>query len=210
MGKPVKKKTNKDLCRLITPEFRVSYPHLFKAQAPKDGDKKKFSVTMLIKKTSDMMGTSPDGQPRSIKRIIRNAKIAEFGPDKSDWPEGLQSPIVDGDSPKFRDKEGYKGCWVIKAATGEDQRPSVVDRDMNPITEPADFYPGCYARAYIYAYAWEYMGKQGIGFILDHVQKLRDGKSFGGKKPVEQVFSPVEGDDEGDEDEGDDGEADFK
>lgn len=189
--KPVKGKTDKDLCRIITPEFRVSYPHVFKAQAPKPSDKPKYSITMLFRKDTELMGSSPEGKPRSMKEIIRNAKISEFGSNKEDWPDGLQSPVVDGDDVKYASKDGYKGCWVMKATTTEDQRPSVVDHEMTPITNPAELYPGCYARAYVYAYVWSYMGKQGVGFILDHVQKLRDGKSFGGKKPVEQVFSPV-------------------
>jgi hypothetical protein len=190
------KTKDKDICRLITPEFRVSYPHVFKPQAPKPTDTPKYSITMLFRKDSDLMGFAPGGgEPRGIKEVIRNAKILEFG-DKENWPKDLESPVVDGDDIKFADKEGYKGCWVIKATTSEDQRPSVVDHEMVPIVEPAAFYPGCYARAYIYAYVWFYPNRQkfmkrGVGFILDHVQKLRDGKSFGGKKPVEQVFSPV-------------------
>ena len=205
--KKTTKQEDKDLCRMITPQFRVSYPHVFKPQAPKPGDKLKFSVTMLFPKDQDLTGSSPDGKPRSIKEVIRNAKTAEFGP-KENWPDDLESPVVDGDDPKFSDKEGYAGCYVIKASTSEEQRPSVVDRDMSPITEPNDFYPGCFARAYVYAYVWFYPSrekcmKKGVGFILDHVQKLKDGKSFGGKKPVEQVFSPVaapEEDDAGDDD----------
>lgn len=189
-------KIDKDLCRIITPEFRVSYPHVFKAQAVKATDKPKFSITMLYPKDTDLMGQGPDGSPRSLKEVIKNAKLAQFGP-KENWPEGLESPVIDGDNPKFADKDGYKGHWVIKATTSEDQRPSVVGPNPDEygklitIEDPAELYPGCYARAYVYAYVWEYMGKQGVGFILDHVQKLRDGKSFGGKKPVEQVFAPV-------------------
>jgi hypothetical protein len=204
--KAVKTKAEKEECRMITPEFRVSYPHVFKPQAPKPTDKKKYSITMLFPKDSDLTGMSPDGKPRSIKEVIRNAKIVKFGP-KENWPEELQSPVVDGDAKKFKDKPGYAGHWVIKAVTGEDQKPGVVDAKMVPIVNPADLYPGCYARAYVYAYWWEYMGKQGIGFILDHVQKMRDGKSFGGKKPVEQVFTPIEASDAGDSE--DDDEEDF-
>lgn len=198
-------KSDKDLCRIITPEFRVSYPHVFKPNQVKPTDKPKFSITMLYSKDTDLMGSSPDGKPRSLKEVIRNAKLAEFGP-KENWPENLESPVIDGDDPKFKEKDGYKGHWVIKATTSEDQRPSVVDADMVPITEASELYPGCYARAYVYAYVWEYMGKQGVGFILDHVQKLRDGKSFGGKKPVEQVFSPVAA---ADADESEDDDMDF-
>lgn len=205
--KAANKKADKALCRIITPEFRVSYPHVFKAQAPKPTDKPKFSITMLFPKDTDLMGQSPEGKPRSLKEAIRNAKLAEFGP-KENWPTDLQSPVIDGDNPKYADKEGYKGHWVMKATTSEDQRPNVVDGEMLPITDAAQLYPGCYARAYVYAYIWEYMGKQGVGFILDHVQKLRDGKSFGGKRPVEQVFSPVTYSAEADEETED--EMDFK
>lgn len=211
-------KTDKDLCRVITPEFRVSYPHVFKAQAVKPTDKPKFSITMLYPKDSDLMGQAPPvadgkggyapGPARSLKEVIKNAKLAEFGP-KENWPEGLESPVTDGDDPKHKDKDGYKGHWVIKASTSEDQRPTVVGPDMKPINEPADLYPGCYARAYVYAYVWEYMGKQGVGFILDHVQKMRDGKSFGGKKPVDQVFNPISAPDDSGADAGDD-DQDFK
>lgn len=204
-NKPQKSQADKDACRMITPEFRVSYPHIFKPQAPKPTDKKKYSITMLFPKDSDLMGIGLDKKPISIKQIIKNAKVAAFGPDKSKWPE-LESPVQDGDDPKFADKDGYKGHWVIKASTSEEQRPGVVGPDATPITDPAAVYPGCYARAYVYACNWEYMKRQGIMFILDHVQKTRDGKAFGGKKPVEQVFSPVEseGSESPDSDEEDD------
>ncbi len=198
----------KEKCRIITPEFRVSYPHLFEPQAPKGG-KLKYSITMLYPKDKDIIGVAPgvgpDGKPvpRSLKSIMKQAKVLEFGPDKNTWPK-LDSPISDGDDEKYIGKEGYKGHWVIKASTNENQRPSVVNRDMSPITDASIIYPGCYARAYIFAYVWPvYMNRQGVGFILDHVQKTRDGKSFSGKKPVEQVFAPVtdvvESDDEDDD-----------
>lgn len=198
------KKVDKDLCRIITPEGRVSYPHVFKAQAPGKNDTPKFSITLLFPKNTDLMGTSPSGEPRSLKQVVKNAKLAAFGP-KENWPGVLKSPFVDGDDPKFADKEGYQGHWVIKATTGEDNRPSVVNSDMSPIVDPAVLYPGCYARAYIFARVFDHpTGGQGVHFVLDHVQKMRDGKSFAGKKPVEQVFQPVADlDDDGDSDDSD-------
>lgn len=209
---PAKKQTSKvdkDLSRIITPKFRVSYPHVFKPQAAKPGDDLKYSITMLFPKDKDLMGQTVDGKPRSIKEVLKNAKVATFG-SKENWPEDLISPVTDGDNPKFADKEGYKGHWIIKASSNEDQKPGLVDNENIPITEVSDFYPGCYARAYIFAYTWEYMGKQGVSFILDHVQKLADGKSFGGKKPVEQVFSPISSEeDDHDTDDGDDDDMDF-
>lgn len=199
-------KEEKDLCRIVTPEFRVSYPHVFTPQSPTAKDKKKFSITMLFPKDLEMAGLAPDKSKRTIKGAIKNAKLVTFGP-KENWPEELLSPLTDGDDPKHKDKLGYKGHWVLKATSNEDQRPTVVGPSNDEygrlveLTKPAELYPGCYARANIFAYPWEFMGKVGIGFILDHVQKLREGEPFGGKKAAEAVFSPLEA---SQEDDGDD------
>jgi hypothetical protein len=201
--KAQKPKIDKSKSTLITSEFRLSYPHLFEPQAMEGSTKKKFSIVMLFPKDKEMMGQDPaTKKPRSIKRAIKNAKLQAFGAEEN-WPDELVSPIADGDDPKYKDKDGYKGHWVIKASSNEDQRPVVVDRKMNAIVDASEIYPGCYARACIFAYVWEFAGKQGVSFILDHVQKLRDGKSFGGKKPVDQVFAPLE--DEDDEEDFDNG-----
>lgn len=181
----------KDLCRLITPEFRLSHPHLFTPQSPKPADKKKFSGTMLFEKGVKLIGLAPDRKtPRTIQEVITSAKVITFG-TKDKWPAELLSPVNDGDAVKYAKKEGYKGHWVIKATSSEDQRPGIVGPDGKELKEASQIYPGCYARAFVFAYVWEYMGKQGVGFILDHVQKLRDGPSFGGKRPIDQVFGPI-------------------
>jgi hypothetical protein len=186
MASPKKKKVNRDLCRVLTPEFRVSYEHVWKAQALKPTDKPKYSVTMLFPKDTDLAG---------IKEVIRQAKIAEFGPDKEDWPEGLASPVSDGNKHVDKDtgeiKPGYKDTWVIKATSNEDQKPAVFGEDGQEMIDSKKFYSGCYARAQVLCRVWEYMGKQGIHFILDGVQKTKDGDPFGGKKDLSKVFTPV-------------------
>lgn len=183
----------KDACRIVTPEFRVSYPHVLKAAQVNGKGDPKYSITMLFSKKAKL---------GSIRAAIKAAKVVEFGEDESDWPEDLESPVVDGDHKKHADKEGYKGHWVVKATSQESQRPGLVDENVDPITDASTFYPGCYAHAQVFARVWEYMGKQGVHFILDHVQKTRDGKSFGGKQAVDKVFNPiaVEADDESEED----------
>lgn len=199
MAKKVSKEAQ-EKCRILTPEFRVSYPHIFKPQSIKPTDPPKYSVTMLFPKDSDLS---------IIKEAMRQAKIAAFGPKKSDWPDDLESPVNDGDDGQYADKQGYAGHWAIKASSNEDNKPGLVNKDVEEIMSQAEFYAGCYARAYVFARVWEYGKKQGIHFILDHVQKTRDGKSFGGKKPASQVFAPIEddGDDDDDDDDADDTQA---
>lgn len=195
MGQEEKKKDDRDLQRVTTPVFRVSFPHVFKPSAMKGGEPK-YSVTMLFKKSQDLAG---------LKRAMKNAKIAEFG-SKENWPERLDSPVSDGD--EFPDREGYAGHWIVKATTGADYKPTVVDEDVEEILNPGDFYPGCYAKAQIYARVWTFGKKQGVHFILDMVQKVKDGKPFGGKKAAKDVFAPI-GRDEDDDDSSEDDDSDF-
>ena len=182
-----------DKQKVVTPEFRVSFPHLFKAQAmPGTANKPKYSITMLFEKDSDLT---------EIKKAIFAAKKARFGPNKDEWPE-VPSAFGDGDGKAGLDKtkkrrEGYAGHWVLKASSNEENQPGLVNTENQPIIKASDFYAGCYARAAITAYVWEFpegSGKYGVGFILDHVQKLRDGKSFSGKKAASEVFGPLASD----------------
>ncbi len=182
MAKTKIDKVQREKTRIVTSEFRVAFPHLYKPNAMQDS-KPKYSITMLFSKKQDLA---------LIKKAIRQAKINEFGDDESDWPEELESCVRNGDLPKYAKFDGFKGHWAIKATSNVNSRPSVVDEDMEEIAElSGKFYPGCYARASIFGYVWTFGTKQGVGFIVDHVQKLREGKPFGGKPPVDQVFSPV-------------------
>ncbi len=212
MAKSKKKKSPEEKNRLkfLTPEFRASYPHLFKANSIK-GSKPKFSVTMLFPKDEEIIGTDGNKKEVTLKQMITRAKVAAYGKDKDEWPDDIETPIVDGDDPDHKGKEGYKGHWVVKASTNEDQRPEVVDENVEAITDPKHFYPGCYARASIFAAVWDNEFGKGVSFYLDHVQKLRDGKSFAGKKPADQVFTPVNSgrDDDDEDDDSDDDEEDF-
>lgn len=183
-NKTTKKKTKiLDTQRLITPVFRVAFPNVFKAAAMRGGTPK-FSVTMLFPKDADLS---------ALRIAMKAAKVQAHGSNKNNWPE-MESPVRDGDKPSPQSGqiyEGFPGHWVIRASSNENSRPGVFDEDVSPIVDPGQFYPGCYAKAYVFAYCWEFGGRHGVGFILDHVQKQRDGKPFGGKKPGEQVFSPV-------------------
>lgn len=196
---------NKDACRLLTPQFRVSFPHVFKPSVMKGtNNPPKYSVTMLFPKDSNI---------KPLQEVIKQAKIAKFGPNKNDWPEGIASPVDDGDDPKHAKKEGYAGHWVLKASTGADQRPGVFDEKVQEIVDPSRFYPGCYAKAYVYAYVWEFpkgSGRFGVSFILDHVQKVADGKSFSSKKAGTEIFAPVAGGNNDSDEVDDDEDVDFK
>ena len=189
---------------ITTAKCRLSYPHIFKPQKPRNPtDALKYSAVLLFDK-KDKDGNVIDMS--QIKNSLEDAKLQAFGPDKTKWPKKLESPVSNGDAPEHADREGYKGCWVVKAnCKAEFGKPYVVSnrKDENgkwiPITEEKELYPGCYVRVTMVPNVWEYMGKRGVSFILDGVQKLAEGKPFSSKKSAEAVFDPL-----GDEELGDD------
>lgn len=192
--------SDKDRCRIIVPEFRVAFPSLFKPSAMKGG-KLKYAVTMLYDQEYDIIGTCPKTKkPRSLKQVIRNAKIVKFGENKAKWPKGLISPINDGDVPNKKGEipEGFAGHWAVKATSSEDRPPKVIGPDKKPLEKASDMPPGCYARAILFARVWEFGHDMGVQLILDGIQKSdRKFKTFGGRKDADQVFEPwsVEEDD---------------
>lgn len=177
-----KPRTKSKIEKVVTSIFRVSYPHLFEVGQLD----KKYSITMLASKDLKKFDLI------RIKKIIFKATVAQFGPDKADWPRKLLSPITDGDSDENSEREGYAGHWIIKASSKDFRKPEVIDYPKgNPITDSATLYPGCYARAEVFARYWKYTGKEGIQLILDSVQKIKDGKNLSGRKPAKVIFGAV-------------------
>jgi len=166
--------------KVMSPEFRVSFPALFKPVAFQNQDPK-YSVTMLIPKSADI----------SKLRALAAEAVNEKWPDKNKRPKVLKHPFRDGDSEK-PDIDGYAGHWFIKASSK--MQPGLIDQNLQPIIAEEEFYAGCYARATVTAYAYDNVG-QGVAFGLQNVQKLRDGAPFGGRTKAEDDFDVVETDD---------------
>lgn len=174
------------MSKIYTPKFRVSFPSVFEARAIGEGDKKKFSLTMLfnipeIKKDPEQVKLW-DGLVRAVKDAARE----EWG-DKV--PPSLKSPFRDGK--EKQEYEGY-GEGIIFVVASSLTRPGIVDRNVQRIIDPADFYAGCYARAVVNTYTWKYMGKFGVSIGLQNIQKLEDGDPFGGRGVPEKDFDSVE------------------
>jgi len=163
------------MAKIVTKEFRVSFPHVFKPSGF-EGQDPKYSITMLFDKSTD----------------ISDLKALATQVAKEKWPKGIPSsmrkPFRDGDEEK-PDTDGYANTIFVRASSKT--KPGVVDTDLQPILDENDFYGGCYARAEITCFAYDFAGNKGVSFGLNHVQKLRDGDSFSGRGTAEQAFGPV-------------------
>jgi hypothetical protein len=184
-------KGNVEKLKILTTEARASHPHVFKPSAIKEGDKPSYSIELLFdKKTTDLS---------QFQKPVMEAIRQKWGPDKAEWPSPLKLPYRDGDKPYGKKKEvkpEHKGMYVVRASSNaEFSKPHVVGRDPKvALSSEAEFYPGCYCRAALKAHAYTFADKDGVKFILDGVQFVRDGAAFGGKKPADQTFGVIEGD----------------
>ncbi len=175
----------------VTPEFRVSYPNVFKAKLNGLNGKMEFSVTALF----------PLGEKLAdVKALVKNAATAKWGPNQAVWPKNLQLPFRDqADREKEKDGKLVMPAGYVKGAIylnlKNEQQPGLIDAQMQPIIDPNEFYGGCYARASVRAYAYTHKsGKAGVTLYLQNVQKTKDGNSFGAARVnPEDEFSPIEG-----------------
>jgi len=174
--------------KLVTPEFRASFAHLFKPKASQQGGDPKFSITMMFPKSTDIS---------ALKKAAELAVRERWG---ANVPKNLRSPFKDGDTDVLETSgvlrsEKYpeqKGHVVIQASTKT--KPGVVDHNVQPIMEESEFYSGCYARATINAFTYGGEGTQqrpGVTFGLHNIQKLREGQPFGFRSRPEDEFEPV-------------------
>lgn len=182
------------MANTMTPEFRVSYPHVFKPQKNDLSGEMEYSLVALFPKGADLS---------KLKEAAQQAIVDKWGADKSKWPSNLRSP--------FRDQGERKKDGVLPAGYEEGavfinmkskQKPGVVDQNVQDIIDETQFYAGCWARATVRAYAYDQKGNRGVAFGLRNIQKLRDGEPLGGRTRPEDDFEPI---DTGDGDAGGEG-----
>lgn len=161
----------------MTPKFRVSFPHVFEPQEAMNGGKAKYGLSMLFEPGADL----------SELKALAAAALNEKWPNKDKRPKNLRNPFRDQGEKEF---EGCVAGAVFINATSM-QRPGLVDNNVQPIIDQADFYPGCYARATVTAFAYDTAGNAGVAFGLNNIQKLADGEPLGGRTNPEADFAPV-------------------
>lgn len=170
---------------IVTGEVRLSYCYLFEPRKDDEGNPDKYGVTILIPK-------SDKATLKKIKDAIEAAK--QVGKGKT-WggkiPTNLKVTLHDGDTEKDLDEAPeFAGHYYMSCSSKE--RPGLVDRQVNPITDRSDLYSGCYARVAISAFPYSNSGNKGVTFFLNHVQKMRDGDHLDGRSKPEDVFDALD------------------
>jgi len=184
---------------VMTPEFRVSYPSVFKPKLNDQNNKMEYQVEALFALGADMS---------KLKAAAKAAAEKKWGKDASKWPANMRLPFRDQSEKPAKDKE--TGLPIVKdgkpvlqlgCVAGapwmrlkSERRPGLVDQNVQDIIDETDFYGGCYARATLSAYAYDQKGNRGVNFELINIQKTRDGEPFGRvRTKATDDFSAVEG-----------------
>jgi len=182
--------TKKDSIKLTTPVFRASFANVFKPRVPFEGQEAVYSVEMLFdKKGYSGKGASEadkkSGDMKWLKAAIKQVADAKWGEGK--WPKNFKSPIKDGDE---KELEGYPGNFFLTVKSK--QKPGIVDRQLNEIIDPSEFYSGCYAKATVVVKWYSTAGNNGVAVYLSNLQKFADGEAFSGKRNAKDDFDALE------------------
>lgn len=166
--------------KVVTGKVRFCYVNVFEPTAMNEGDIPKYNICVLIPK-------SDTATIDKIKKAIEAAKEAgkaKLADKNGRIPANLKLPLRDGDEER-PDDPAFEGVYFINA--NSQRKPSIVDRDLNPIMEKEEFYSGCYGRASINFYAFSVSSK-GIAAGLNNLQKLEDGEMLAGGSTTEEDF----------------------
>lgn len=166
--------------RVVTGKVRFCYVNVFEPTAMNEGDTPKYNICVLIPKSDTAIIDK-------IKKAIEAAKEAgkaKLADKNGKIPSNLKLPLRDGDDERG-DDPAFEGMYFINA--NSQRKPSIVDKDLNPIMEKEEFYSGCYGRASINFYAFNISSK-GIAAGLNNLQKLEDGEMLAGGSTVEEDF----------------------
>lgn len=158
---------------------------LFKTRTQESGAEK-YGTTIYVAKTDTT-------SLKMLEDLVIEASVAEGWGDAAKVRDligkGLiKMPILDGDGRQGMTadgtpKDGHAGHFFIRASSGANFRPQVVDENVQPIAtfDPARFKSGDYGYPVVSAFSWDHpkTGK-GVSINIDAVQKIKSGDSLGG------------------------------
>lgn len=182
-------KIEKPKTQVVTGKVRFSYCNIFKARAMNEGEDAKFSTALLIRKTDTA----------TLKKIERAVEAAKEQGKASKWsgtiPGVLKMPMRDGDIERPGDA-AYKGMMFVNA--NSNNRPEVVDVNMEPIIDSSELVSGDWGRASVNFFP--YAGKsKGIACGLNNVQLLAKGEPLSGGTTAASDFAEEFEDEEEDD-----------
>ena len=163
--------------KYVTPEIVCSYPSLFEPREKLSGVMK-YSLSCPIPK-NDVTAL------QAIKQCIVVAAVNKWGEKARDL-KGIINPMNDAEE-KGKDDEIYANTYYFNA--NSNNRPGVVDSNIQPVLDHEEVYPGCIIRAAVNFYATDVGGSKRVAVGLNNVMKVRDGERIGNNNNASNDFA---------------------
>ncbi|MCD8082849.1 MAG: DUF2815 family protein [Clostridiales bacterium] len=165
---------------------RISFANIWSPKATLSGEEK-YSVSCIIPKSDKKTLMAIH---KAIEAAKEDGKSKKFG---GKIPANLRTPLRDGDIDR-PDDPSYANSMFFNASSKD--APQIVDRRVQPITDPMTVYSGCYCNVSVNAYAFSVSGNRGIAMGLGNIQFLADGERLSGKTTADADFEEIEDDEE--------------
>jgi hypothetical protein len=176
--------------QIVTPKAQTAYLHVFRAQpAMQEGKPDQFSATFIWDEEEKKLA--------KLKKAIIEVAEKKFGSKAKGMLEKgqLRSPLRPGsDREDGKDAELFEGKVFLTARSQD--KPQVVDEDLEPIMDQFDIYSGCLGRGDIWLFPYDKAGNRGVGAILNSFQKLGEGERLSGRRPASAAFGDEEDEDD--------------
>lgn len=172
--------------RVVFGPCRLSYAHLFEKWQPDNaaGDAK-YMTNVLIpkseKKTIKTLQEAIEATAKAGAAKFKNGKV----------PAKYDSPLRDGDD---KEDELYQDHYYMNPKSSS--RPSVVDKNNQPIMDPEEMYSGVWAYISVSFFVYNVSGNQGVGCFLNSVRKFKDDERLGGNGNGADDFASIIEDDD--------------
>lgn len=165
---------------------RISFANIFEPKSINGGDAK-YSVSCLI----------PKEDKKTLLAIHKAVEAAkERGKDRL-WggkiPSQVKTPLRDGDIDRS-DDENYQEHFFLNATSRK--APQVVDRQVQPVTDPMMVYSGCYCYVTVNFYPFNTNGNRGVAAGLGNIQFVKDGERLSGRTSADDDFDVLDDDEE--------------
>lgn len=165
---------------------RISFANIWEPKAINDSEPK-YSVSCVI----------PKSDKKTIASIQKAVEAAKEDGKARRWsgkiPPNLKLPLRDGDIDRPDDENYADSCFLN--ATSKDA-PQVVDRRVQPITDPMMVYSGCYCNVSVNFYPFNANGNRGVAAGLGNIQFVKDGERLSGRASADADFNALDDEEE--------------
>jgi len=155
---------------------RISFANIFEPKSI-NGSEAKYSVSCLIPKDDKKTLLAIH---KAVEAAKEDGKIRKWG---GKIPPTLKLPLRDGDIDRGED-ENYQKHFFLNATSKD--APQVVDRRVQPVTDPMMVYSGCYCYVTINFYPFNANGNQFV----------KDGDRLSGRASADSDFDALDDDED--------------